>query len=710
MSETTDTPPSSSNDDNPSRRRRRRRRRRRDGGPEAAASGGGERPRRRGRRSRGGSGDGGEPGVEMPNVGRKPRRRRTRRRRKAPVSGVARRRQLTRAQIEELEEYFSKVDHSLLQNMYRGLGGQPDRVGEPERIVQLCVRALSQSKRIASMLRSMHERERTALAILIQCGGLAHSEEFLTELSLSLGGQSREWQKVMVTLANKGLIFASEERDKQFFYLVPDPMVEFLVEGLSAEMSVPNFAHPEIAVREQSPVCPPRDFSVPPLCTYMDQRPPRLTQQQEIFKVHKEEMDTFFAQVWEGGSDLFHFHVDFLMLHGLVELHGDTVSVNREVVEEWLNLDSQDQRDLIFRSLDRTFPYAEWVLWAVHSGKGEWVPERPLSALYRRWNRGEDWRARLHKGAYAATRQNERESWSFAPLVNCGMLELGEWGQEKFYRLTPRALAMLEPSEDEGFTAFYLTPSFEIMAPAGLAPVLLFRIGEIAELTGCDRANTYKITELSVEQALAKGWRRDDLLDFLRENAQTGLPENVDQTLRGWMGHHGDVEFHQAVLMTVHKSRIRKLESARALRPFLLHRYAPGLYAVDPRKLDEMKQTLEEVGFHPSDELTHLPGRPDQLDARDRLLQLVAEAREASQDPLARAQAADTVPRISTLCPVPVVPGAQRARKNSPPACPPKKPACSSTEASPPETVWRCSTCRKTASESPALSRRNDWP
>mgnify|MGYP003952261263 CR=1 FL=1 len=469
------------------RRRRRRRKRRNPDNTEVSAEAnesGGGRSRRRGRRSRGRSGQDGEEGVALPNVGRKPRRRRNRRRRNAPVAGVARRRQVTRAQLEELETYFGKLQFELVDSLYRGLGGQPDRVTEGDRLVQLTVRALTQTKRVAAMLRAMHERERTALAILIQCGGLAHSEEFLNELALSLGGQDHDWKKVMLILAGKGLVFASEEQDGQFFYLVPDPMVEFLLAGLEAELSVPIFAHEEIKVREESPFCPALDFSITTLITYMDQRPPRLTQQQEIYKVHKEEMDAFFSQIWKSGSDLFHFHVDFLMLHELVELHGDTVSVNREVVEEWMNLDRQDQRDLIFRSLDRQFPYAEWVLWAVHSAKGEWVPERPLSALYRRWNRGEDWRGRLHKGAYTATRSNERASWSFAPLVNCGMLELGEWGQEKFYRLTPRAKVMLEPAEDEGFTAFYLTPSFEIMAPAGLAPILLFRIGEIAELTG----------------------------------------------------------------------------------------------------------------------------------------------------------------------------------------------------------------------------------
>ena len=580
----------------------------------------------------------------MPSSGKNRRRRRSRRRRGAPVSGISRRRSLSRAQVEELEAYFNRLDDALLELIYKGMGGQPGRIEKKDRIVQLTVRAIAQGSRVASMLRSCHERERTALAILIQCGGLAHNGGFLRELVLSLGGQEREWEKVMASLANKGLVFSSAIQEEHFFYMVPEPLVEFLLPHLTSELTVPTFQHEDIQVREQRPFSPPLDFSITTLCTYIDQKPPRLTQQHEIYKTHKEEMDGFFGQLWEAGSDLFHFHIDFLMQHGLVELRGDSISVNRQVVEEWLNLDRQDQRDLIFRALDKTFPYAEWALWAVHSGKGEWVPEQPLSALYRRWKRGEEWRKRLHENEFVPPRNSERESWSFAPLVRCGMLELGEWGQEKFYRLTPRALAMLEPTEDDGFTAFYLTPSFEIMAPAGLAPQLLFRIGELGELTGCDRANTYRINEINIESALSKGWRRDDILDFLRENSQIGLPENVEQTLRGWMGYQGDVEFHQAVLLSVHNSRIRKLESNPALKPFLLHRFVPGLYAVDPSKMDEITRILNETGFHPSKELKHYPGSPNQVASRDRLLQMVADARATSEDPLARAQAADTQP------------------------------------------------------------------
>lgn len=667
MSEDVQSPPQSNNE-NPNRRRKRRRRRTRE--PEEGKEGksnSDERPRR-GRRSRRGA-QAADPNSTpaLPKSGKNRRRRRSRHRRGAPVSGISRRRGLSRSQVEDLEDYFSRLDDDLLYLIYKGMGGQPGRIEKKERIVQLTVRAVSQGNRVSAMIRGFHEKERNALAILIQCGGLAHNGGFLRELCLSLGGQEREWLKVMTTLAGKGLVFSSAIKDDNFFYMVPEPLVEFLLPHLTAEMAVPTFKHEDIQVREQRPFSPPLDFSITTLCTYIDQKPPRLTQQHEIYKAHKEEMDGFFNQLWEAGSDLFHFHIDFLMQHGLVELRGDSISVSRQVVDEWLNLDRQDQRDLIFRALDKGFPYAEWALWAVHSGKGEWVPEQPMSALYRRWKRGEQWRKLLHEGEFVPPRTNEREGWSFAPMVRCGMLELGEWGQEKFYRLTPRAKAMLEPAEDDGFTAFYLTPSFEIMAPAGLAPQLLFRIGELGELTGCDRANTYRINEINIESALEKGWRPDDLLDFLRENSQIGLPENVEQTLRGWMGYQGDVEFHETVLMSVHNSRIRKLESNPELKPFLLHRFVPGLYAVDPSKMEDIQRILGETGFHPSKETKRYPGTAEQVASRERLLQMVADARATSEDPLARAQAADTQPQDLHCVPGTGKKSSRRTKKNNTP-------------------------------------------
>ncbi len=626
------------------RRRRRRRRSRRgsvlsDALPMAPEPN--TRTRGRGWRNRETS----EPVVTLASTGKAHRRREpSQPYRGGVLSGASRRRRLTRVEIEALTAYLERLPESLLGALYRGLGGQPNRVTATDRMVQLTVRALVQGNRLGGLLKSMHQRDRQALAILVQAGGLAQAEEFHQELVLSLGGNDREWRKVMGILGERGLVASSEERDGIFFYIVPAPLIEQMIENLREDLDLPGFEHEGVRVENEADFSPPLDFTITTLATYIDQHPPRLTQRQEIFKVHKDEMDKFFAQVWSPDSELFSFHIEFLMMHGMVELKGDRLVVNRSVVEEWLQLDPEDQRDLVFAALDKRFPISEWVLWAVHGVGGQWVPERRLQAFYRRWRRGDDWRERFHKGQWASPRGGARDAYGFSTLVNSGMMELGIWGQEKFYRLSPRARRMLAPSEDEGFQKFYLTPSFEIMAPAGMAPILFFRIGEFAELTACDRANTYKITQVTVEQALERGWRRDDILEFLRDNSQIGLPDNVEQTMRSWMGHHGDVEFHDVLLLTVHRSQIRRLETHRKLKPFLIHRFVPGMYAVDRSRIEELNQALADVGFAPSRATRRYPDDPTSVDSRQRLLGMVAQAREDRADLLEYAQYADSQP------------------------------------------------------------------
>jgi len=545
--------------------------------------------------------------------------------------------------MDELTVWLKRMPDYLAAALYRGLGGQPSRVTSHDRMIQLAVRAVAQGSRLGALLKALHERDRKAIAALLQCGGIVHADEFHRELQLSYGGHEREWKRTMLVLGNKGVVMASRENDGQFFYIIPDVLIDGLLAELTDDLALPTFEHEDVRVMDARPFCPPLEFSVTSLATYIAQSSPRLTQRHEIYRHDKEEMDRFFSQVWDADSELFQFHLDFLMMHGMVELRGEYLALNRDVMEEWLQLEPEDQRDLLFRALDKRFDMAEWVLWAIYaaskaSGAGEWVAERPLVAQYRRWKRGEAWRERYARGTYSATRTAERQSYSFAPLVRAGILDMGQWGQEKFYRLSTRGKQLLEPSEDDGFRQFYLTPSFEIMAPAGIAPILLFRLGELGSLVGCDRANTYKITELSIEHAIERGWRRDDVLQFLRDNSQIGLPENVEATLKGWIGHRGDVEFHDLVLMTVHRSQIRKLEGNRQIKPYILHRFAPGMYAIDRTRRDEIMSVLQDSGFAPATDTRNYPGDPEQVEARQNLHRLVAEARNAAIDPVNRGQ------------------------------------------------------------------------
>ena len=83
------------------------------------------------------------------------------------------------------------------------------------------------------------------------------------------------------------------------------PVAADCIEELREDLSLPTFSHEDVRVVEPRAFCPPLTFSTTTLATYIDQRPPRLTQRHEIFKVHKDEMDQFFGQIWGPDSELF---------------------------------------------------------------------------------------------------------------------------------------------------------------------------------------------------------------------------------------------------------------------------------------------------------------------------------------------------------------------------------------------------------------------
>ena len=201
------TPHVGASEENPSGRRRRRRRRRRRSGTTAApeqattpshSSEPTVEPRRAGRRT---AIDISGPTVSLPATGKNPHRKRSSRaRRGAPGAPSARRRRLSRAEIDDLAGWLDQMPDHLVANLYRGLGGQPSRVASKERMIQLAVRAIAQGSRLANLLKQLHERDRKALAALLQCGGIAHHEEFRRELVLSYGGHDREWTRTLSRL------------------------------------------------------------------------------------------------------------------------------------------------------------------------------------------------------------------------------------------------------------------------------------------------------------------------------------------------------------------------------------------------------------------------------------------------------------------------------------------------------------------------------
>ena len=65
----------------------------------------------------------------------------------------------------------------------------------------------------------------------------------------------------------------------------------------------------DVRVLDQVVFCPPLDFTITTLATYIDQHRPRLTQRHELHRHDQEAMDLFFKQVWQADSELFSFEL-----------------------------------------------------------------------------------------------------------------------------------------------------------------------------------------------------------------------------------------------------------------------------------------------------------------------------------------------------------------------------------------------------------------
>lgn len=533
----------------------------------------------------------------------------------------------SRRDVAGLNDYLTQLPEKLVSALYKSTGGQPSRVGKFDRIVQLTVKALGQDSRIKTVIKDLKPNQLNSLITLVQCGGIAHHSELLEELIQSYGGRQRDWEQALLSLGKLGLVARSATENTHFFYIIPEPLLPLLKQALQKELTLPTFTHEGVTTDESRTLPAPFEFSLTSLAGYLYQKPARLTQQQDFHKQDKDELHGFFSQLWTRETEVFDFLLHFLLSHGMLSFQGMEVSVNPDVFDEWLGMSQADRTSLVMAKLNEDFSLAEWLLWVINQSNGDWVPAHPLRSLYRRWMLGDRWRKLFYSDDWSVD-EAMPDSPHFTALLKFGFIEKGVWGQEYFYRLTEQTLSLIRPTSSEDVHKFYLTPNFEIVAPMGISTQLLFKLSELAEFTSCDRANTYKVTVHSIERAKNRGWTRDEVLRFFERYSQLGIPENVLFTLKKWLGKQPVAQFHDVLLLTVHRNFVRHFESDTTFKPFIVHRFMPGLYAIHPEKKNTLEALMKEHNIEFGEQTLDYPQGGDVQQEKNLLSQQITEASE----------------------------------------------------------------------------------
>lgn len=195
-------------------------------------------------------------------------------------------------------------------------------------------------------------------------------------------------------------------------------------------------------------------------------------------------------------------------------------------------------------------------------------------------------------------------TWARERLFLFGLVDLGEHdGKPTSLKLTTlgaKALGVELPGNvDEGGSPLIVNPDFEvILFPNDETYDLITALDRFAERLSSDSAYRYKITEASVEKAVAEGIEPSSILRTLSEHSRVEVPQNVIYSIGQWAG---KVKFVSQSVVSLVRGRTKEVVDRilhdPELRPHVLERLSPtALLFSKTLPRDELARLLQPLG------------------------------------------------------------------------------------------------------------------
>ncbi len=116
-----------------------------------------------------------------------------------------------------------------------------------------------------------------------------------------------------------------------------------------------------------------------------------------------------------------------------------------------------------------------------------------------------------------------------------------------------------------------------------------------------DVVGTYEITRESIAMADQRGFPIQELPGILTELGTQELPQSLAFNLDSWLSERSKLSLTFAAVLTVDHDRRAFLDGNDAFNDYVLSTPAPGVYLLDPRREQEWRLLLADLGF------PHLP-------------------------------------------------------------------------------------------------------
>ena len=492
--------------------------------------------------------------------------------------------------------------------------GLTDRLPVPKLRQQIAERFLNPLSLKDSVAR-LNSHERLVLMILaFSCGETGVPFHlFNRKVNQMSRGWSSRGTEILHTLAESGFIFTFAASSMQYYYIVPADLRLLLQEIFAKDMSA-TLRHPKETpknVRNDGFALVRDIFTF--LC-FASQHGIRQTQQGSIYKhtqkhlLKRFEVPNDTLKVYDRINPVVE-NPDRLALichfcrHQKLIRQQDTDFVCSETGQEWIQkTDTEKLLDIynhwlehsvskepsasIAQSIVRILPPEQWILL---SSIQEQISKFTVNAT---------WMQTLYS-------QLER-SW-VNHLTYMGGITFTHLGDDVAIRVTDigRRLFYGEPIESYQFeSSFIVQPNHEVLASSYLAPELRWKLNHIAELYQADQMSTYKFSAESIYNALRSGFSLDEILVFLKAHSKTGIPQNVEVSIKDWAERYGQIYLMDVMLLRCKNAHIaQEIRTSKQIGKYILGEISPTDFVVSRQQSQKLLALLEKRNYMPLPEV-----------------------------------------------------------------------------------------------------------
>lgn len=228
---------------------------------------------------------------------------------------------------------------------------------------------------------------------------------------------------------------------------------------------------------------------------------------------------------------------DQLLRLGLVHNTGEALILNRDIVESWLSLSTDEMRRVLYAAWKKV-SFSSLPAWLHNAAL---LMERLPVHGWTPWSSLLSWlehnrMVEVESASQRTLLAEEAYNLWLWPMEELGWLETVRSSEDE---LSLRLAAPLfsdqeDHQESNGQGTCYVQPDYEVIVPPGIPPKVHWLIDAMAERRVSDQVDIYRLTRKSLQQAATEGYSSEDCLRFLKTIAKAGMPDNVEQMILQW--------------------------------------------------------------------------------------------------------------------------------------------------------------------------------